>query len=231
MIVHKIKLVYARNVRIHVRIPAALMPNAMSFHIQRSVIVCLAIEAMHLLDAHQFHANTMSSMHVSHRRAVKIHNVQHIMGWLNVAVFRHILAMPMALAADPNAFIIQIAPAEWLVFDNIAVIHVQVFVAQTLNVLSLIIFQFVLANETIKVMLSAAADQFHDCVSFSINFFLEFIIFVDLLLFRMDSGGKDLFYVFLKNSHNQRLNLLRFQLKFHKIHVNHHHVAQIAFVV
>lgn len=170
MIVHKTKLVFVKNVKTHAQIHAVQMLNVMLLHIQPSVIVWLVIVAMHLSDAPQLQLKLILSIHVNHHHAVKIHNVQRTMVWPNVVVSHRILAMLMEPVAGPNVFTVQTVPAEWLAYDNIAVIHVQVFAVQMPNVLLSITFLFVHVNVTIKAMHSVDVDQYQEHVSIFVLF-------------------------------------------------------------
>lgn len=127
--------------------------------IQHSVIVCLDLEAMHLQDVHQFRSNVIQLIHASHRRAAKIHCVALKMELQDVHVFHHTLVMLMEVAADQNVFTIQIVPADWLAYVNIAEIRAQEFAVIILSAKSLIMCQFVLAPETIKVIHLLVVDQ------------------------------------------------------------------------
>lgn len=127
--------------------------------IQHSVIVCLALEAMHLLDVHQFQSNEIQSIHASHHHAAIIHYVQLKMEPQDVHVFHHTLVMLMEADADRNAFTIQIVPADWLAYVSIVEIHAQAFAVIIQSAKSLIMCQFALARETIMVIHSLVVDQ------------------------------------------------------------------------
>lgn len=120
---------------------------------------------MHLPDVLPlFHRETIL-IHAIQAHAVKILNVVQKMVKPDVHVFHHMLVMLMEPAADRNAFIIQIVPVEWLAFVNIAEIHARVSVAKTLNVMLLIMCQFVHAFGIIRVIHSLDADQYQKYVS------------------------------------------------------------------
>lgn len=125
---------------------------------------------MHSLDAQQYQPNEFHSIHASHRHAVKIPFVLLKMALENVIAFHHTLVMLTVLDVDQNVFTIQIVPVEWLVFDNIVEILVQVFVVLKQSVALLIMFQFAHALEDLKVIHSPAVDSFHVYVSITITF-------------------------------------------------------------
>lgn len=134
----------------------------MSSLIQRSVTVCLDLEVMHSLGAHQFQSKETLSIHAIRHHVVKIRYVRRRMVLPSVAVFHRILEMHTELDVGQSAFTIRIVPAEWHAFDSIAGIHVQVYAVHLLNVLSSTMCRYALAQEPIKVIHSPAVDQFHD---------------------------------------------------------------------
>lgn len=119
---------------------------------------------MHLPDVLPlFHREIM--IHALHHHAAKILNASQKMAKPDAHVFHHTLAMHMELVADPNAFIIQIVPVEWLAYVNIAEIHVRVSVVRTQNVMLLIMCQFVHAFGITRAIHSLDADQHRKYVS------------------------------------------------------------------
>lgn len=170
--VHRTKLAYVKNVKIHASEHAAQTLNAMLSVTRPIVIAYKAIKEMHLSVALRFRSSKYLKIHAIHLLAVKMLNAQYVMVRLSALAYRPTSAIPTRMVADQNVCTIQIVPETPLAFAIIVVIHVREFAVSMLSAQSLTIYPPVRVRQATKVIHSPAAEENPFSVSVLLNLFI-----------------------------------------------------------
>lgn len=159
MIVHKIRLAFAKNVKILASIHVDQMPNVTLSPIPLIAAVNQVFKVTPLLAVTESRIRLLNEIHVIHHPAAKTLNARNATERQDVHAFHHTLVMLIQLAVVRNAYSTQTVQAIWLASSNIVVIRAVECVDKMLNALSLNTYRFVRAREAMKAIHLLDAEQ------------------------------------------------------------------------